>query len=268
MPVEQLSLDLLRTFWVFTREGTVDLAAKKLHMTQAAVSIQLQRLEKQVGAPLFNVSGRRKVLTAFGKDLSQQLAPPLKHLESALSEVRVIRSRSHRPSLKVACPLGLAPLISTKVDYLVHVEQDNQPLKPALDLILSGDRDLLFYDQELQLPGKLVSKELWTSRLGIASSKEPQGSDLGPAFIHEHFLNHYLKLGFTQEPRAVVSDWIQCLHMTKKNLGWTILPFELAIDSGLSWRPIEDSSLNTLKIMAVCRAQDSELVFKSIKMNR
>lgn len=82
-----VSLDLLKTLAVFADTGRVEETAKRRGVTQAAVSLQLRRLETEVGQPLFQTLGRRKVLTDFARDLCQLIAPPLRDLDRKLAEV-------------------------------------------------------------------------------------------------------------------------------------------------------------------------------------
>ena len=57
---------LLRAFLSVADVGTVNGAAAALHRTQAAVSMQIRRLEELAGAPLFERSTKGLALTAEG----------------------------------------------------------------------------------------------------------------------------------------------------------------------------------------------------------
>jgi len=104
-----ISLDLLRTLLVFSEAGTVEAAAQKLQMTQAGVSLQLKKLEDQVGGTLFRTLGRKKALTDLARDLCQSIAPPLRDLETRLAEVR---RRSNDPRVRVLRFGGRAEILS------------------------------------------------------------------------------------------------------------------------------------------------------------
>src|SRR3954466_9539447 len=64
-----LDLNLLRVFAVVAESGGVTEAAKRLYLTQSAVSAALRRLTTAVGAPLFLRSGRGIALTNRGERL-------------------------------------------------------------------------------------------------------------------------------------------------------------------------------------------------------
>ena len=66
----------LRAFCQVARLGSVSRAAETLYLSQPAVTLQLQALERELGQPLFERSGRRLALTREGEVL-YELARPL-----------------------------------------------------------------------------------------------------------------------------------------------------------------------------------------------
>jgi len=78
-----LDLNLLRVFAVVADAGSVTEAAKRLYLTQPAVSAALRRLTRTVGAPLFARSGRGLVLTSRGTRLHDSVHPHLDRLIDA-----------------------------------------------------------------------------------------------------------------------------------------------------------------------------------------
>jgi LysR family transcriptional activator of mexEF-oprN operon len=68
-----LDLNLLRVFSAVAESGGVTEAAKRLYLTQSAVSAALRRLTTAVGVPLFVRSGRGIALTSRGERLRSGL---------------------------------------------------------------------------------------------------------------------------------------------------------------------------------------------------
>jgi len=64
-----LDIDLLRTFVAIADTGSLSHAAPRIGRTQAAVSMQLKRLEDLIGQPLLNRGGRGVKLTPQGDRL-------------------------------------------------------------------------------------------------------------------------------------------------------------------------------------------------------
>jgi LysR family transcriptional regulator, transcriptional activator of nhaA len=57
----------LQYFWAVAREGNLTRAARRLHVSQSALSTQIRQLEDQLGQDLFERTGRRLVLTEAGR---------------------------------------------------------------------------------------------------------------------------------------------------------------------------------------------------------
>jgi len=65
----ELPIDLLRTFAAVSETGTFTLAGERRHVTQAAVSMQMKRLEGLIERALFEKNGRQLHLTPAGETL-------------------------------------------------------------------------------------------------------------------------------------------------------------------------------------------------------
>jgi LysR family transcriptional regulator, hydrogen peroxide-inducible genes activator len=75
-----MELHQLRYFVAVAREGSMTRAAASLFLAQPTLSIQIRKLEQDVGAKLFERLARRVVLTAAGEAF-------LEHAEKALDEL-------------------------------------------------------------------------------------------------------------------------------------------------------------------------------------
>lgn len=65
--MQGLNYNHLRYFWVVAHEGGLTRAAEKMNVSQSALSVQIQKLEHQVGHKLFLREGKRLVLTEAGQ---------------------------------------------------------------------------------------------------------------------------------------------------------------------------------------------------------
>ncbi|RYF07851.1 MAG: LysR family transcriptional regulator [Comamonadaceae bacterium] len=80
-------LHLLRAFCTVARFGGVSRAAEALHLTQSAVSKQVQELERWVGIDLFERSRKRLALTPAGERYEKAVSALLTRLEAATLEL-------------------------------------------------------------------------------------------------------------------------------------------------------------------------------------
>ena len=64
--MKNLNFNHLRYFWAVAHEGSLTRAAQRLNLSQSALSVQIQKLEHQMGHALFERIGKRLVLTEAG----------------------------------------------------------------------------------------------------------------------------------------------------------------------------------------------------------
>lgn len=69
MRQRNLDMDVLRSLVALADYGTLALAAEQVARTQAALSLQMRKLEEQIGQPLFRPESRKLVLNDAGQQL-------------------------------------------------------------------------------------------------------------------------------------------------------------------------------------------------------
>lgn len=72
-----LSLDLLRSFLVIHRSGSITAAAEELGLSQPTATAHLKALEEALGRPLFERQARGVRPTAAGDELARRIAEPI-----------------------------------------------------------------------------------------------------------------------------------------------------------------------------------------------
>src|SRR2546427_6936540 len=78
----ELGLGPLRTLEVVARHGSFSRAARELHLTQPAVSMQVAQLERRLGLPLLERVGKRAFPTRAGEVLLAHAGRALRQLEA------------------------------------------------------------------------------------------------------------------------------------------------------------------------------------------
>jgi LysR family glycine cleavage system transcriptional activator len=102
------SLDLLKGFEAAARLLSFTKAADELHLTQSAVSRQIQDLEQQLGVPLFQRRHRALALTDAGQQLFSAAAQVLATMRAVTDRVRA--SSGARRVLSVTTMASFASL--------------------------------------------------------------------------------------------------------------------------------------------------------------
>ena len=166
--VDWLNYHHLLYFWMVAKEGGISRAAEQLHLAQPTLSSQIQRLEKSIGAKLFDRVGRSMVLTDTGQ-MVYRYADEIFSLGRELSDA--LKGFPSRDVLRLT--VGVPDVLPKLVVYRL--------LKPALEL-----------DEKVQLvcyEGKLneLLGELALHRLDIVLADSP----LTPA-SHIRAFNHLL----------------------------------------------------------------------------
>ncbi len=90
-----MELQQLRTFAAVARLRSFTRAAQELHLSQPAVSRQIEALEGSLGTPLFSRQGRRVLLTEPGRvllDYAERLLDLADQAARSLEELRRVRS--------------------------------------------------------------------------------------------------------------------------------------------------------------------------------
>ncbi len=94
-----LDLTLLRSFVAVIDCGSIQLAAARVGRSQSAVSMQIKRLEEDVGRHLFQREGRNLRPNPAGEDLLIHARRLLRLSDDAMASLR-------RPKLLVWCALA------------------------------------------------------------------------------------------------------------------------------------------------------------------
>ncbi len=87
MPMRDLDIDLLRTFEAVAECRNFTGAARRLSLTQSAVSAQVRRLEELLGHRLFERNSKRVVLTEPGETFEEYAVHILRTHDNALEEM-------------------------------------------------------------------------------------------------------------------------------------------------------------------------------------
>src|ERR1700738_293603 len=87
MDLNRLGPGLLHAFMVVAEAGKISEAARRLHLSQPAVTAQIRRLEAELETPLFIRSVHGVTLTPRGAHLRERLEHVFADLEEALSEL-------------------------------------------------------------------------------------------------------------------------------------------------------------------------------------
>ncbi|WP_431823296.1 LysR family transcriptional regulator [Burkholderia sp. F1] len=182
------SLKLLIGFEAAARLGNFSRAADELHLSQSAISHQIQQLEEQLGQPLFRRVGRGVELTVGGDVLLRTVQRSLDTLRSGLGRIGTYLT----PGLVViVCP---APLLHGWLQpRLARMRQDIPELCPLLSTDESAryvdeiDVDITIGQRPLMQPGLLEIPFLQDERVTVCAPE--LAARLDPLPLDRHHLH-------------------------------------------------------------------------------
>lgn len=189
--MEKAGIDLrrLRYFIAVCEHGGFSRASSSIGVAQPALTRQIKLLEKEIGLPLFNRTGRGAEPTDEGRYL---LARSREHLEGLDGLMRELRQRSSAPSGHVV--LGICPTIAPIfLDDLLHFARESHPnLTVSVIEAYGGDLDTMMRRDEIDLaltynpqkPNDVDVTDLFSERLAVVTSGEVRG-DPGPRTLPE-----------------------------------------------------------------------------------
>jgi DNA-binding transcriptional LysR family regulator len=128
-----MDLGALRTFVAVAEHSSFSRAAEELHLAQPAVSQQIKRLERDVGADLLSRSTRRVHLTPAGERLLPRAVAILADVDRAQDEIRMLQSG-------LAGSVAIGFVGTATYDLLPRVARSVREQLPGVALELFGER--------------------------------------------------------------------------------------------------------------------------------
>jgi DNA-binding transcriptional LysR family regulator len=150
--------------------GTLARAAEQLGFTASAVSQQIKRLERQVGAPMLAPAGRGVVLTAAGRAVVDAAPEVFQALERCAEAARSVADGAPRGTLRVVA-------FSTAIRGL---------LAPALPQLSARCPDLRLHVTERDPGQALDDVEAGTADLALVHDADDLPAPLPPALTGRH----------------------------------------------------------------------------------
>lgn len=161
-----LDLDLLRAFLAVAEARSFTRAGARLARSQSAISLQIQRLEQQVGLALFSRDARSVTLTAAGENL---LAPARQMLRLNDEIIGNVLGQSIAGDVRFGAPEDFT------TTHLPGILGDYARAYPHVSLSVVCDLTLNLMDrmQKGELDLALIKREPLGPNIGVSVWKEP-----------------------------------------------------------------------------------------------
>ena len=168
----------LKAFVAIAESGTFTAGALRVHVTQAAVSMQIRQLENETGAQLFVRAPRKVILTEAGERLLERAYVILREHDAALEEMAALTG-AHRGRLRIGTasagvsgqPLPQILRELKKQHPAVEASVASGTSEQLVQHVLAGELDLAFVSLPVEARGvqtELLSED---SLVAIASTR-------------------------------------------------------------------------------------------------
>jgi DNA-binding transcriptional LysR family regulator len=158
--------------------GTFTAGAGRVHVTQAAISMQIRQLENETGARLFVRAPRRVILTEAGEKLLERAYVILREHDAALEEMAALTG-AHKGRLRIgsasamvsADPLPQILRELKKTHEAVETSVSSGTSESLIQQVLAGELDIAFVSLPVEARGiqtELLSED---SLVAIASRR-------------------------------------------------------------------------------------------------
>lgn len=198
-----IDINLLYELTVFEKLGTLSRAAEELFISQPALSRSMNRLEEELGVPIFTRSKNKLTLNENGKLASEYAKEIIKYEENAINAIRAFDKKNHTISIGSCAPIPLSELteaVSTLYKgFTISSKIDDSEI--LLNSLKSSIYDICIFNQEIK-DEELISFKTCSEKLYLVIDKSHPFSRKEGIFLSE--LNGqdillYSEIGFWSE---------------------------------------------------------------------
>ena len=251
----------LRSFLALNRYGTIVAAAEKVHLSQAAVSVQLKNMEDELDIPLFVRTNRSLEFTSAGR----QLVPLAEKMVSIYEEMKALKGDG-----PIGGFLSLGVINSALGGVLPQLLKEMTSQNPGLEIkivagisgelgmqVNRGTLDMAIVTEPPQrIPSNLSVHYLYSEPFALLTPADLPYQDIATAFksstpyiaferstwagqlIDEFLMKH----GVMTKPSMELNALDAIAALVRQGLGISIVP----LIRGASWQ--ESPNLNIVRL--------------------
>lgn len=286
-----MDLKLFRSFLAVADTLSFSRAAERLHVSQPALSKQIQMLEEELGASLFDRNRRSVSLTAVGKDILGDAEKLLTEIDELKYRVSIL-SKGNTGTLRIGFVVSATPEVIPKMTLAFRkifpdgsLQLKNIPTVQQVDELRSGRIDLgvirlPLHEQDIEVftlasePFVLVlpkqhplrHNETVTVRDFKQEAFIAYAERLAPGFF-QHWTSICRKAGFTPRIIQEVAEMETALALVSAGIGVAIVPQGVAMKyrRAVSVVPLRGEKLRSEIGLALLKVNASPLAHRLAK---
>ena len=168
----------LRAFVAIAESGTFTAGALRVHVTQAAISMQIRQLETEIGAKVFVRAPRHVILTEAGEQLLRRARHILREHDAAVDEIAELAG-AERGRLRIGS--ASAMVLTEQLPSMLKELRKQHPAaeiavtsgtsEVLVDQILAGEVDVAFVSLPVDVRGIKTERLSQDQLVAIASPR-------------------------------------------------------------------------------------------------
>lgn len=232
---------LIASFLAFTEADNMQAAAKRLKISQPALTSHLKSFEDYFPQPVFSYEGRRKILTKFGLELKHLLTARFAYLDRDLMLLNERVQDPKKNTIRIAARQEILGYFVDHINYLGTL--DFVPMATESVAVSLRDRKYdIGISYDLSDVTDLHAKKLfiYSYSVVIPSSWKMNATKLSGDLVERlselPYLSHrphsdnltalLKKYSITKPPyyKKVLPDWNRLVDLVMGGEGWAIVP--------------------------------------------
>jgi DNA-binding transcriptional LysR family regulator len=259
----------LDNFIVTAESKTLSQAAERLDISQPTLSLGVQKIEEELGYPLFIRSREGIKLTPHGKNL-------LPEAREAIAILDKIKGKKNQLKFRIGCHpsvgmfvLGSFLKIMHKEDPSLGIEILNAASNDINKMVAQGTVDFGIVMNPLQIQG-LIIKTIGEDHVYVWESKQRYQDRLiyNPAMLQAHSIMSRWKA--TPKEKIEVQNLELVAHLTDSGAGYGILPSQVVKAQKLNLIKLPGTPTFKDHLALVCypemlKTTEGKLIFEALK---
>jgi len=241
----------------FARSKNMIEAAEHLKMSQGAVSVRLKGLEAKVDQPIFEMVGKKKMLTAFGSELARLAQENFARFDKELREVTAHYESASSIPIRIACRKEI-------IERIVNLFKIENPLlfsdmnhNQIIEALINRNIDVGI-THTVPNSNELIAKKIFSNYIAICAHKK-----LKPDFKSAEWLEKTPLLTYKiKDPPYVdpfltyhgltinklrlagtCESWPAVRMMVEEGKGWALVPQEYGVQTAQVKSEAVDTSI-------------------------
>ncbi|WP_024790364.1 LysR family transcriptional regulator [Lebetimonas sp. JH292] len=187
-----MTLKELNIFYELCKYNSPSVVAKRLNVSQSAVSLALKSLEKDLGVNLFNRIGKKLVLNEYGRVFKEKT---YKNYTELIDAKHLFNENNLIGEMNIITSKTIGSFVLPKIIYIfkqnypkISINKKNENSKFIVNSILEGKTDFGFIENEIDNKN-IIKEKIGEDRLIIVSSDKKLKKEY---FIDELFNKRWI----------------------------------------------------------------------------